>query len=791
MISIKRILYLFAIIALLAMSPGGSADQANFPDIYIDGASGGDGSLATPYSDFASINWTTGGDNSVFDAVAADKDVTINLKKGVTWREQMTVGASGSAAHPVTIQAYGEGADPIINGADLVETWTEAGNAFQNSWTAILDADSNTTKHYNDRNLIDADTSTVSGNTIRLTFTGDSGVEGQIDGCSIGLRDSTSEDYDGAPTRVTFSGNNYGTLPANGTLVSDEITFNFDHTLDYLQHSWWDKDHCARRSTSSGSDGAWTLNDVDQNDTLTENISGYDTKEGDSRALSKVEVRTVLTNVWQATLTSEPTRVYFNDTRGNKQTIIDDVDSENDWYWAGNVLYVYYTEDPDGAIIIEASTKGNGIKLDNNDYITIQDIKVDKPKRQGIYAINGCSGLIISRVTVEECGSEYVDGAIEINDSSAPTITNCNTTNNSGQGILIDDCNGATITGGTHTGNGWDYDSGPVYCAITVGGTSDCEDSEVDGCTITANYGGGIFIDPVCNGTILSNNIIHENGLGVITYAGIIVEGTDGFTLDANSVYQEPKYGIVIDSALNGVVQRNDIYGNTDIALFFHDSSGNDYGRGENATVDSCVVRYNTVRDNTLRGVVGFGLNASLFYYNLIYGNGGYGLDLIDGNNPACTDNEFYNNIFYANTTNNIYVRTTGNNDNSGNIFKNNISIGSTYQLRFEANQIADSVVTHNAFGTEAASFIRWGGVTYATYDLWETAYGGTTYSIEVAPLMTDPSSDDFTLQIGSPCINRGTFVGLLLDYLGLPVPIGHRPDIGAYEHKNGGAVIH
>jgi len=64
----------------------------------------------------------------------------------------------------------------------------------------------------------------------------------------------------------------------------------------------------------------------------------------------------------------------------------------------------------------------------------------------------------------------------------------------------------------------------------------------------------------------------------------------------------------------------------------------------------------------------------------------------------------------------------------------------------------------------------------------------GTLWSTD--PLMTDPGSDDFTLQSGSPCINRGAHVGLFVNFLGLPVPIGHQPDIGAYEHKNGGRIF-
>lgn len=52
-------------------------------------------------------------------------------------------------------------------------------------------------------------------------------------------------------------------------------------------------------------------------------------------------------NVYQVALVSEPTKVYFNSIRGNKKTVITDVDSEFDWFWSGGVLYVYSEELPD------------------------------------------------------------------------------------------------------------------------------------------------------------------------------------------------------------------------------------------------------------------------------------------------------------------------------------------------------------------------------------------------------------------------------------------------------------
>jgi hypothetical protein len=58
----------------------------------------------------------------------------ILLKRGETWREQLTVPSSGTFAQPITFGAYGIGIDPVIDGTDLVTTWTEqSGNIWRTS----------------------------------------------------------------------------------------------------------------------------------------------------------------------------------------------------------------------------------------------------------------------------------------------------------------------------------------------------------------------------------------------------------------------------------------------------------------------------------------------------------------------------------------------------------------------------------------------------------------------------------------------------------------------------------
>jgi parallel beta-helix repeat protein len=126
----------FIIIAVLLLPCWvGAADQVDFPDIYLDEsvASGGVGSQADPYSDFSEINWTTGGDNSVFDyyAGAEAASLTINLKKGEVWRESFNLGGSGSATYPIIIQSYGSGDAPKISGSDIITGWTADGGCYK------------------------------------------------------------------------------------------------------------------------------------------------------------------------------------------------------------------------------------------------------------------------------------------------------------------------------------------------------------------------------------------------------------------------------------------------------------------------------------------------------------------------------------------------------------------------------------------------------------------------------------------------------------------------------------
>jgi hypothetical protein len=104
-------------------------------NIYIDpiAVGSGTGTIGSPYSSFAQIPWS-----AIKNWVAAGDNVFINLKRGSEFRESLVVGASGAQSRPITIQPYGEGAKPIINGSDNYTTgqggytWVQVGST--NAW---------------------------------------------------------------------------------------------------------------------------------------------------------------------------------------------------------------------------------------------------------------------------------------------------------------------------------------------------------------------------------------------------------------------------------------------------------------------------------------------------------------------------------------------------------------------------------------------------------------------------------------------------------------------------------
>ena len=283
--------------------------------------------------------------------------------------------------------------------------------------------------------------------------------------------------------------------------------------------------------------------------------------------------------------------------------------------------------------------------------------------------------------------------------------------------------------------------------------------------------------------------------------AGIVVlEENDRITIRRN----ECAYNATAASGANsgGIrVKAEDGARGDDIVVednFAHNNGvGVTTGRGFGIYLDTlgtgCIARRNRCTDNYTDGMILEWTDAGQVHYNVFDGNGRHGFSLWRRSNS----NEIYNNVSYGNNQNTWGGGFSLNGPGEGptytmssNLVRNNISDGhgSSFEVDFNGGMQNDgtdgdnNVYSNNCWGLEAGNFIYWGGSGYATYDAWETQYGGTTYSIEADPLFRSPATGDFHLQRSSPCIDAGVDVGLASDKDGVIVPQTGAVDVGAYE---------
>ena len=582
------------------------ADQVNFPDIYIDEsvAPGGVGSLADPYSDFSEINWTTGGDNSIFDwyAGAEDASVTINLQEGEEWREELIVGTDGSATYPIIIRSYGSGATPIINATNITTGWV-ADQSWQTTWSTNVDQDSSAGEDMNIRILLPAADTTTSGTSIRITLRGHSTNAGQIDGASIGLQDGVNEEnFDGAPIVITWVDNGV-TIPIGGELVSDAIVFAFTHTNDYNIHLWLDDGGVDYKNTlvNGPGGGQYDLYDSDVEDTATQDITarGYTDHSSSGRvyAMSEVEVLTGTANVWTKTgITSQPYIVIFDGTIGTYQTSKGNLSSEYDWFWdtGPDELYVYAPGDPDTEYtIVEVATRARCIQITGDkDYITVQDLKLYGAREAAVANFDDCDyitvkdseivamgrfGIIFGEatnilfqnlhvhdITVEE--AFYFDASSE-NGTNNVTLEYCNIHDFAENGIYL----------GTSTGDGLQdiiirynriVDSVDTWNTgtLSAGGGGDgygIQGKNTDGLDIYYNYmsetdrGGFDLVLGVSNVNIYNNTIYGSTTHYLARFGGDVINIKNNiFQTDSDN---EPLF-YILTGATNVTISNNQYY---------------------------------------------------------------------------------------------------------------------------------------------------------------------------------------------------------------------------------------
>jgi hypothetical protein len=714
------------------------ADQANFPDIYIDGSSAGDGSLASPYSDFGDINWDGGGDNDVSVAVAANEDVVIHLLEGIEWQEQLTIGTSGSAAHPITITSYGSDVAPIVSGMRDVVGWSTGGNWVEpgeqedNGLGVTMDTDS-TFDPYNFRMWIAAATMSIDGDEVRVELTAHSTDETTIATVFIGEKAASGDDWDMEPGTIKellFSAGSGCVMAGGTTLYSDWETYNFDKTKDYIisigqtnnyrKDNVWVADHGFYKQNGEAEAGD-------------ANVTGFSVN-ATSYLLSELGVKSGGgTGTYVLSLANNPRRLVIDETEYIQAESAEDIDSTYRWFYdpGGTELHLYATENPatDYSSMYYAANV-HGIFIDGESYITIQDLEV----QGGVYGI-----------TIYEESSN----------------------------ILIHDCTVAKYTA--------------IQGIRIIGETDDdytqVEDVEIYDCTIDADFHNSAAdwqnafpADGILVGDSVINCKIHDNFIADWVHSCIHIAG---ITANCETQYIEV-YDNTLDAANTNYCRGLSMVGLADGQVAF------------------CKAYRNLIQNTTVRNQILGDHNE--FYYNIIHTvteapykgatnvSDGIGL-FASAANKKCHDNKIYNNVIYNTADHGIFVYgNTGYGDVVDNLLRNNIVmnwgagmygihveddatvLNNTYQNNLLYKSGESDVVSYRGTLRTIAEF---NGEDGGDGDVIQNNIGGD-------PLMTDPAGDDFTLQLTSPCINTGIDVSLTTDYAGAIVTAP--PNIGAYE---------
>jgi hypothetical protein len=286
------------------------------------------------------------------------------------------------------------------------------------------------------------------------------------------------------------------------------------------------------------------------------------------------------------------------------------------------------------------------------------------------------------------------------------------------------------------------------------------------------NYNGGLRLDgPVAGSSV--------------AYSTAAYNGASGFEF-----YAAPNMFVAYDTAYDNVALSGNLYAagikfdpsaaTTNAIVEYSTSYSNGVGEagvtGSGIWADTIgnglILRYNTVYKNNLRGLDIDADNYASAYGNISYGNV-FGIMAYADGSTSVTGNQIRNNTVWGNGTG-IVVQgpNTGsvaagceNNAVTNNIVGASVSGPDMWiQLGCEnpGSDGAGNTYSYNSFGKPATNFIGWAGYNYfSTYAAWETAAGncgtaGCSHSMELDPLLTNPSGGIFTLQAGSPAIGAG-----------------------------------
>jgi hypothetical protein len=322
-------------------------------------------------------------------------------------------------------------------------------------------------------------------------------------------------------------------------------------------------------------------------------------------------------------------------------------------------------------------------------------------------------------------------------------------------------------------------------CIALTGEVS--SDISVENCLIhDATY--GIYSETKVKGLNIINTTIHDIGLDGIfasDFGNVKIEGCNIFNTNQNWLRNSNAEGSCINLSSNhgtAEILRNELdhssTGNmAAITLSGTSLSGiieNNTLKGGNLSGSNCIDLYNTngtftVRYNSLEdGETGVNVDAAtcMIYYNRFIRNQ---VAIKVQKNRATS---IANNTFVGNSDYTIESFIGSKVSSKNNIFYLTQASYKTY--KFNGTFVSD----FNTYNVEKPSFLN----GFSTLVSWSAATGQDKHSMVADPSFEDILSGNFKIKSNSPCINKGSDLGLLKDYFGTLVPQAGIPDMGFFE---------
>ncbi|RZK25797.1 MAG: T9SS type A sorting domain-containing protein [Flavobacterium sp.] len=388
--------------------------------------------------------------------------------------------------------------------------------------------------------------------------------------------------------------------------------------------------------------------------------------------------------------------------------------SPGSFYWDGinSRIYIRLKNDANpSSYNIEASLRNYGIQSSSN-HLIFDGLQVEKINDKGIHLINGRYNII------KNCTVKYVCSYGIYLQLGNNTVT----------GNLVDNVSGHAIEA---------YNNHNEINGNTIINTGKFFKSA----TPSMLYPAGITLS-ISDSSNVHDNIIgptYGNGSGSMTHGIYIADNSTNINVYGNTVFDNTS-GDGIKFATNGNIYGNICYNNSGAGIGVHDNTHHPLN----------VNIYRNICYNNLLGAINqYGKIADVnlkIYNNTFYKNGSQRGEIFIGNNVNSAI--IKNNIIYANENSNV-LTAYGIQDNlqlANNIYFNNHSYDSRVIMS----------------GGRRFTLSQWKALSF------------NDNSIIADPLFVDEKTGKFQLQILSPAVDAGTYMGFSFN--------GTAPDIGAFE---------